>query len=145
MANHCRLHSNSAKASCDSIVDRVDAGAGAGAVVLYTGAEPAYCDSAAGTEVATCTCAKPAYASAAADGVNHWADANLASTASDSSATGNASAVSYFRLEDSNGNAVLQGTVGTVSTDLVMNSVTIGAGAQVDITALEVEVPYNQA
>jgi len=71
---------------------------GAGSIVIYTGAEPALANDAAGTEVATCALAATAYAAAAADAVNSWADANLAATATDTSATGNASAVTYFRI-----------------------------------------------
>lgn len=147
MANHCRLATLTAQAACNAIVDLIDGGAGAGTLIIYTGTEPDYADDTGSlTEVATLTFADPAYAAAAADAVNHWADANLAGgTISDSSATGNASAVTIFRLKDSNAATVLQGTVGTSGADLNLNSVTIGAGAQVDVTALEVRVPYNQA
>ncbi len=145
MSNHCRLASATAIAACNTIVDLVDGGAGAGSIILYTGAEPAYANDAAGTEVATCTLADPAYGAAAADAVNHWADAEIASAATDSSATGNASAVSYFRLADSDAAVVLQGTVGTSGADLNLNSTTIGPGASVSISSLEVRVPYNQA
>ncbi len=145
MAYHCRLSETAAKAACDAIVDLVDAGAGAGAIVLYYGSEPSYADDAEGTEVATCACAATAYGSAAIDAVNHWAEAGLASPASDSSATGNANAVAYFRLEDDDGDVVLQGTVGTSGCDLNLNSTTIGAGASVSISELEVRVPLNQA
>lgn len=142
MAYHCRLHSNSAIAACNAIVDRCDS---SGNLVIYTGTEPSYADDAAGTEVATCALAATAYGAAAADGTNHWADAELASTATDSSATGNASAVTYFRLQTSGGACVLQGTVGTSGCDLNLNTTTIGAGAEVSVTSLEVRVPYNQA
>jgi len=147
MANHCRLASGAAQAACNAIVDLIDAGTGAGTFVIYTGAEPDYANDAAGTEVATCTFGDPAYAAAVADGTNHWADANFTggTAITDSSATGNASAVTYFRLLDSDSGVVLQGTVGTSGADLNLNSTTIGAGASVSITALEVRVPYNQA
>lgn len=145
MANHCRLDPLVTTAMCGHIAGAVSGGAGAGAIVLYTGAEPAYADDAHGTEVATCVCADPAYAAAAADAVNHWSDSNLASSAVDADATGNAAAVTYFRLETSDGDPVLQGTVGTAGCDLNLNSTTIGAGAAVTITALEIRVPYNQA
>jgi len=144
MANHCRLHSSTAIAACNAIVDLCDSG-GTGSLIIYTGAEPSYCNDAAGTEVATCTLAATAYNAAAGDGVNYWAESDLASTATDSSATGNASAVTYFRLVGGGGTAVLQGTVSTSGADLNLNSTTIGAGAQVDVTSLEVRVPYNQA
>ncbi len=144
MANHCRLASAAAIAALNAIVDRCDT-SGAGTLVVYTGTEPDYANDAAGTEVATCALAATAYGAAEADAGNHWAQAELASTATDSSATGNASAVTYFRLIGGDTNVVLQGTVGTASADLNLSSTTIGAGATVSITSLEVRVPYNQA
>jgi len=144
MANHCRLASAAAIAALNAIVDRCDT-TGAGTLVIYTGTEPDYANDAAATEVATCALAATAYSAGAADAVNHWADAELAATASDTSATGNASAVTHFRLIGGDAGVVLQGTVGTSGADLNLNTTTISAGAQVDITSLEVRVPYNQA
>lgn len=145
MANHCRLSQGTAKAVCDVVVDRCDAGTGAGKLIIYTGTEPSYADDTAGTEVATCTLPKPAFGTATYDSTNHWAEADLSSNAEDSSATGNASAVTYFRLTDSDSAVVLQGTVGTSGCDLNLNSTTIGAGVTVTVTALQVRVPLNQA
>jgi len=144
MANHCRLAAASAVAAVDAVVNICDAG-GTGTLVIYTGAEPAYADDGVGDEVATCTLSATAYGSASADGANKWAEANLTATASDTSATGNVAAVTYFRLKSGGGATVLQGTIGTSGADLNLNAVIIGAGAQVDITALEVRCPYNQA
>jgi hypothetical protein len=141
------LASDTAIAACNAIVDLFDAGSGAGKLVIYTGTEPAYADTTITDqeEVATCTMGDPAYAAAAADGTNHWADAELAATATDASATGNASAVTFFRGVDSDDNVVLQGTIGTSEADLNLNYTTIGASSTVDITSLEVRVPYNQS
>lgn len=144
MANHCRLGTAAAIAACNAIVDLMDTG-GAGSLIIYTGAEPSLANDAAGTEVATCALAATAYGAAAADAGNGWAEADLASTASDASATGNASAVTYFRILNGASTVVLQGTIGTSGADLNLNSTTIAAGAVVDITALQVRVPYNQA
>jgi hypothetical protein len=144
MANHCRLAQATATAACNAIVDLTDAG-GAGNIIIYTGAEPSYANDAAGTEVATCACAATAYAAAAYDAVNHWSESDLASSATDSSATGNASAVTYFRLVSGGAATILQGTVDTSGADLNLNATTIGAGATVTITSLEVRVPLNQA
>lgn len=145
MANHARISSAAAIAALNAIVDLIDAGSGAGNLIIYTGTEPAYANDAAGTEVATCAFADPAYAAAAADAVNHWADAEIAATATDASATGNASAVTYFRAVDSDNNVVLQGTVGTTGCDLNLNSTTIAATAKVDVTSLEARLSYNAA
>ncbi len=149
MANACRLASDTAIAACNAIVDLIDGGDAAGTINLYTAGSgvPAYADTAITDQalVATCTCSDPAYAAAAADGTNHWADAELTGTATDTSATGNASAVAFFRIHDSDDAVILQGTIGTSGCDLNLNSTTIAATAVVDITSLEVRVPYNQA
>lgn len=147
MANHARLAEDTAIAACNAIVDLLDAGSGAAKIVIYTGTEPAYADTAITdqTEVATCTCGDPAYAAAAADGTNHWADAELAATATDASATGNASAVTFFRAVDSDDNVVFQGTIGATECDINLNSSIIAATAKVDITSLEARVAYNAA
>ena len=149
MANACRISIAAAIAMANALVDLIDGGSGAGTLVMYTGTAPAYADSSGAglTEVATLTFGDPAYAGAAADAVNHWADANLTggTTISDTSATGNTSAVTCFRVFDSNAAVVLQGTIGTSGADINLNATTIGAGAQVDLTALEARVPYNAA
>jgi hypothetical protein len=114
-----------------------------GTIVLYSGTEPAYADSAVGTEVATCALAATAYGAAAADGTNHRAAADLASTATDVSATGGTP--TYFRLLASTSAVIGQGTVGTTGCDLNLEEAAIAAGAQVDIASLEIRCPYNGA
>ncbi len=150
MANACSLASLSAIAACDAIVDRCEGGTPPAELVLYYSASPpTYADDAAGSEVATCICQNPAFGGAAADAGNHWAEADLdvTPTCQDTSATGNANAVNHFRIWTGTSHAVvLQGTAGQTSGyDLNLNAAIIGAGAQVDITALQVRVPYNQA
>ena len=88
--------------------------------------------------------APAAYAGAAF--VTTSSDAALTATATDASATGHANAVTHFRLCNAAGTCVLQGTCSATSgDDLVLNSAIIAAGSQVDITALTVSVPINQA
>ena len=143
-AHHCRITSVAACAMLDHLVDLSDVG-GAGQLIIYTGAEPAYCDDADGTEVATCTLPNPAFGAAAAHGVDDC-QASLLSTATDASATGNASAVTYFRLANNGGTDFLQGTCSaTAGDDLVLNTAVIANGSQVDITALVLSLPFNQA
>ena len=147
MANNCKLKSTVAVGALQHICDAVDAGAGAGKLVIYVGTEAAYADDAAGgSAAATCTLSDPSFASAAADGVNHRANADLDVTPvpTDASAAGG-NPVTHFRLLDSTDAVVLQGTVGTASCDLNLNSTNIGAGAQVQITSLQLRLPYNQA
>jgi len=147
MANHCRLAADTAIAACDAIADLCDAGEAEATIVFYTGAEPDYADDAAGTEVATLTCNDPAFAAAAADAGNHWADCALDvdPEVQDTDATGNESAVTYFRFLDSDSNIIMQGTLGTSGADINLNSTTIGAGAEVTMTSFELRVGYNTA
>jgi hypothetical protein len=149
MANAIRISSAAAIAALNAVADLFDAGAGVGTIDFYTAGSgvPAY----ANTEItdqamaASCDCADPAFGAAGADGVNHWADVNLASTATETSATGNASAVAFWRGKDSDGNVVLQGTVGTTGCDINLNYTTIAATSTVNITALELRLAYNAA
>ena len=95
--------------------------------------------------VATCVLAAPA-AYAGASFVTTSSDAALTATATDASATGHANAVTHFRLCNAAGTCVLQGTCSaSAGDDLVLNSAIIATGSQVDITALTVSVPINQA
>jgi len=145
MAAQCRISSAVAVAATNAVADLVDVG-GAGSIKLYIGAIPTYADDSAGTLVATCVLPNPSYDAADADIVNHWADSGLVSQAEDAGATGNAAAVTYFRLISGGGLTILQGSVGLTGSaeNLELNAVIIGAGAVVDITELEIRCPYNQ-
>ena len=86
----------------------------------------------------------PAYA--AASFVTTTADAELAENAVCASATGNVAAVTFYRLCDGNGDAVLQGTCSaTAGDDLVLNAAIIQPASEVTITSLLISVPLNQA
>jgi len=145
-AHHCRITQAIGIAMLNALVDDCDVGSPPGKLIIYTGAEPATADTAAATEVATCVLPNPAFGAAATHGTDDC-QAALSSTATCATATGNASAVTHFRLTRNNGTTVqLQGTCSaTAGDDLVLNSATIATGSQVDITALTVSLPYNQA
>jgi hypothetical protein len=144
-AHHMRLSQAAGIAALNALVDAIDTG-GAGKLIIYTGSEPATADTAAATEVATCVMPNPAFGNAATHGTDD-AQVSLSSTASCASATGNASAVTHFRITQNNGTTVIfQGTCSaTAGDDLVLNTATIVAASQVDITALTLSLPYNQA
>lgn len=110
-------------AALDAELDRTDAGAGAGTIKIYTGAQPATGDTAeTGTLLATFTCADPAW-SAATGGVKTLdADPDLSATAV---ATGTAG---WARVEDSAGNNVFDGSVGVSGTDFIINTTSITSG-----------------
>lgn len=137
----CKLSNAAAKAACDAIVDLLDAGAGAATLKIYTGSAPANVDDAAtGTLLATLTCSDPAFGNAA--------DANPGGRATASTITGDSSAdatgtAGYFRALDSNGVAVIQGTVTAVGGggDLELNSTSISSGVAVSVSSWTVTQP----
>jgi hypothetical protein len=139
VANHPRISAATAVAAVATLAALADGGS----IILYSGTEPAYADSAAGTECATCEMAATAYGTAAADGTNHWAAVDLAATATDASATGGTP--TYFRMKTAAGAVITQGTVSTSGADLNLTAAAIAADAQVDITSLVIRLPYNGA
>lgn len=119
-----RLSNAAASAAADAVVDLVDGGASFGTIKVYTGAAPAGPGSSAtGTLLLTFTLKDPAYGSASA-GVASL-DVSTAITA-----TGVAAGTAgWFRVADSNGVAVFDGTVGTDAT-FSTTSVTVGLVVQ---------------
>ena len=122
----------------DTITTAVDAGAAAGTLKVYTGAKPSTPETAAtGTLLATFTLADPAAAAASA-GVATW-DFSPAITAT-VAASGTAG---WFRVADSNGTAVYDGTVGTSGQDLNFDSVAWTSGGTVTISSGTVTQPTS--
>ncbi len=125
---------------CDAIVDSVDAGAGAGILRIYSGTVPANVDTALGAQVilAELTMSDPAFGAAVDANPGATATANAIADDTAANATGTAS---FFRIFDSNGVARIQGTCGTSSAELILNSVAIQAGALVEVLSLTVTMP----
>lgn len=125
------LTTNARNASCDAIVDLVDAGAGAGTIEIKSAASTV-----AGTsEVATLTFSDPAFGNAAT-GV-----ATASAITDDTNATGGTA--SDYTVFDSNSAAVWQGAVSTSGSDLNLSSTTIGAGDTVSISSFTLTVPAS--
>jgi len=118
-------------AAADAVVDRLDAGSGAGTVQVRTGSQPATADDAAtGTLLATITLGDPAFG-AAASGTALVASTPRSGTAV---ATGTAG---WFRARDSDGNTVFDGSVTATGGggDLTLATTSIVTGADVRITS----------
>lgn len=129
--------SNAARsAAANAVVDLLDAGAGAGKLRIYDGTQPAGPDTAVSTQVllAELTFSDPAFG-AASNGV---ATASAITADASANATGTAS---WFRALDSNNVAVFDGSVGTATSDLVLNSTAIQSGAEVSISSLTYTAP----
>ena len=130
-----RLPTAVRNATCDAIVDALDAGAGAATIEVRTGSQPASAnDAATGTVLCTFTLADPAFG-AASTGV-----ATMASTPR--STTGSAAGTAgWFRAKDSTGATVFDGDVGTSGAVLNLNTLTISVGVSVEIVSGTVTVP----
>jgi hypothetical protein len=133
-----RLPTAARNAACDAVVDLADAGAGAATIEVRTGAQPANANNAAsGTLLATFTAADPAFG-AASTGV-----ATLDTTPALSTTGVAAGDAGWFRVKDSNGATVMDGSVTATGGggDLEMNTVTVSVGLTLEITSGTVTMP----
>ena len=142
MATATRISNNAAKAACDAIVDLLDGGAGAATAKLYTGTQATDPDTAIGAQVllGTLTFSDPAFGAAADANPGGRATASAITSDTSADATGTAT---WFRTADSNGVAVMDGSVGTSSADMILNTVSIVAGAEIAITSWTVTMPES--
>lgn len=133
-----KLTTAAASALADAFSALVDAGAGAGTLIIYSGTEPATANTAlsGNTVLATLIFSDPAFP-AASSGV---ATANAITADTSADATGTAT---FFRIQDSNSVVRAQGTVGTSGQQLNLNSVAITTGVQVSISSLTFTVPLS--
>jgi hypothetical protein len=137
MASDFEISTAARNAACNAIVDLIDAGAGAGTLEIRTGsppATPATADS--GTLLGTLTFSDPAFGNAAT-GV-----ATASAITSDSSADASGDA-GHFRVKDSDGNVIMQGTAGEAADtpDMTFDDKSIVAGGVIACTSFTVTVP----
>ena len=130
-----RLATTARSAAADAVVDLIDAGAGAGTLKIYSGAQPATGDTEGTGLLATVAWADPAFG-AAASGVATATDP----AAVTASGTGTAAS---FVVEDSTGANVFNGTVTATGGggDLQLASTALSTGITVDITAFTYTQP----
>jgi hypothetical protein len=120
----------------DLLTDLIDAGAGAGKVRIYTGAQPASADDAVtGTLLVDIPLPDPAFAA--------WASGTAAMNnpaAVNATTTGTAG---YFRILDSNNVKVMDGSVTTVGGggELEVSTTAFVSGTPIDITAWTLVAP----
>ena len=133
-----RLAAATRNAAADAVVDLIDAGPAAGTLKIYTGSQPATGDTAeSGTLLATVTLGDPAFGSASA---------GVATGADPAAVTGVAAGTAgWFRIEDSTGANVFDGSVTATGGggDLTLSTTTISVGLSVDITSLTVTMPAS--
>jgi hypothetical protein len=134
-----RIADAARNAAADAVVDRIDAGAGAGTLKIYTGSQPADADDAeSGSLLVTITLSDPAYGAASAG-----AAALSGSPSATASGTGTAG---WFRVEDSTGANVFDGSVTATGGggDLELDNTSIASGQTVTITSLGFTVPASE-
>jgi hypothetical protein len=133
-----RLSTASRNAAAKAIGDLVDAGTGAGTLKIYSGAQPATGDTAeSGTLLATVLFADPGFAAPSSGTINATDPAAVTGVA--------AGTAGWFRVEDSAGNNVYDGSVTATGGggDLTLATTTISIGVTVDITALSITMPAS--
>lgn len=122
----------------DLVTAAVDAGSGAGTIKVYSGSKPAStATSPSGTLLATFTLADPAAAAAAA-GVASWDFSPTISATIAASGT-----AGWFRVADSTGAAVFDGTVGTSGADMNFPSTAWVSGGTVELASGGVTHPQT--
>lgn len=132
-----RISDAARNAAANGVVDLIDGGPAAGYIEIRTGTQPATVATAAsGTLLGTLTCSDPAFGNAAA-GV-----ATAAAITGDSSADATGTA-GWFRVYDSTGSAVMDGSITATSGggDMELDSISIVAGGTIDITSWTVTMP----
>lgn len=121
-------------------VDNFTANLNSGFIKIYTGAQPSLNGAVSGTLLATLTFGATAFAASTASSGIVTATANSIT----SGTAGNTGTAGYFALVKSDTTTVVgTGTVGTSSSDLVLNSTSISSGATVSITSFTITEPQN--
>ena len=123
-----------ATAMADLFDDYCNAGAGAAVLTIRTGAAPAATtDGDSGTLLSTHAMSDPAF------GAGSGGIITASAIADDASIDANGTAA-HWRIKDSNGLVVAQGTVGTSATDMIVNTTTFVQFGRVIIDSCTVEV-----
>lgn len=117
----------------NNMLDQITSRAGASALLkIFSGTQPAT-GGAETTKLAQLTC-NATFAPSASGGV---LTLNAITADSSADATGTAT---WFRIESSGGNHVLDGTVGTSGADMNLSTTSIVAAAQVSITSATITI-----
>ncbi len=135
MANNVRTSIASWNLALNAAFDVLNAGF----VEIYSGSQPATPDAGIGgaTLLATCNLSATAFGAASAGTKTANAIANGTAVAT--------ATATWFRCYKSDGTtAVLDGTVGTSGTDMIMNDVAITTGGTVPITSMTISMPVGQ-
>lgn len=140
MANAFYITNALAIVALDAIVDAFDAGTAA-VINIYDGSVPADADTALGAQnlLAQLVMSGTAFGAAADD--TPGAIATAAAITDDSSANATGTATFFRVLTQDAGTTLCQGTVGTSSADMILNTTSITSGSTVSITGFTILLP----
>lgn len=140
MANAFSVTNAVATSMANAFIAAADAGTAA-VINIYSGTPPANADAALGgnTVLAQLTCS--GNISSGVSDTGSAARITLAAITPDSSADNTGTATFFRILTQSGGTVVAQGTVGTASADLILNTTSITAGSTVSITSATIDIP----
>lgn len=124
----------------NAMLDAVNAQANSGILRIYTGAQPATPETAAtGTLLAELTLNATAFGAASGKVIT----ANAIADDSSANATGTAGWCRIFKSDGTT--ALMDGTVGTASANLILNAGDIQSAARVSVTSLTITLPMQGA
>jgi hypothetical protein len=142
VANAFRLANSVAQDMADAFTAALDAGTAA-LIRIYDGTQATDPDTAIGAQNLLAELTMSATSFGAATDGNPGGLITAAAITSDSSAN-NTGTASWFRMITQNaGTAIADGSVGTSSADLVLNTVAITAGSTVAISAFTITMPES--
>lgn len=146
MAN-TKIANSEAISACDSVVDAIDGGAGAGVLRIFGGTQPTNADDThSETVLAELTLSDPAFGNATDADPGATATANAIS---DDTSANNSGTATWFRAHISSAAATDGGVIdGDVSAtggggDLELDSTSISSGATVSVTSWTVTMPES--
>lgn len=147
MAVNSQITNAVAIAMCDAAVDAIDGGTGAGIIQIYSGTQPTQADDGVGggTLLAELVMNDPAFGNATDNAPGAIATANVIADDTNANATGTAT---WYRVSSTNDgatplNTIMDGSVGTATSNLILNTVNIESGATVKVTSFTVSVPES--
>ena len=129
-----------AKAMLDAFTTANDAGTAA-VINIYSGTVPSDADTALGAQVLLAQLTMSGTSFPAATDLAPGARITANSITADSSADATGTAAFFRVLTQGGGTVVAQGTAGTSSADLVLNTTSITAGSTVSITSFTITLP----
>ena len=142
MALNFRITNAVAQAMANAFTTAADAGTAAH-ITIYDGTQAADPDTAIGAQVVLAELVMSASSFGAATDANPGALITAAAITSDSSAN-NTGTATWFRMRtQAAGTTICDGSVGTATANLILNTVAITSGSTVAITAFTITMPES--